>query len=286
MSRTLSSSHAMSKPGRLSVAQRESAIGEILRNRREVSIPELAEMFGVSQMTVRRDLDKLEQAGRVRRTHGGAMPAERMVFEFDFVNRRQANRRAKRAIAREAVKLVQPGHRIVLDAGTTTLEVAYLLREHEDLTVVTPSLAVASQLQFSEGIQLVLLGGVVRKGSPDLTGSVTEAVLDMFAVDIAFQGADGIDVDGAVYTNDMRMSRVDEKIRKRAEDCYILADSSKIGKTALARCGFVQQVHGLITDEGIERMHLAQLTKLGTNVIVVSPEQQAACESSASTKRD
>ena len=203
MSHTLSSSHATGGAGRLSVAQRQAAIGEILQSRQEVSILELAEMFGVSQMTVRRDLDKLEQAGRVRRTHGGAMPAERMVFEFDFVNRRQANRRAKRAIAREALNRVQPGHRIILDTGTTTLELAHLLREHDDLTVITPSLAVASQLQFSEGIQLVLLGGIVRKGSPDLTGPVAEAVLDMFAVDVAFQGADGIDLDGAVYTNDM-----------------------------------------------------------------------------------
>jgi DeoR/GlpR family transcriptional regulator of sugar metabolism len=244
----------------------------MLQEKGEITILELTHQFGVSEMTVRRDLDRLEESGRVRRTHGGAMLAERMVFEFDFASRRQAHRRAKLAIAREAVKLVKPGHRIVLDAGTTTLELALLLRDFQDITVLTPSLAVASELQFSEGIRLVLLGGIVRKGSPDLTGPVTEAVLEMFAADIAFQGADGIGVDGALYTDDMRMGQVDQKIRQRAQSCYVLADSSKIGKTALARFGLVQQVDALITDDEIDPLAAEQYQKLGCNVVVVTTE--------------
>ena len=254
--------------------QRQSVIGEILQSHKEVAISELAERFSVSEMTIRRDLDHLAETGLVRRTHGGAVPAERMVFEFDFVARRQANLAAKRAIASEAVKLIRPGLRLILDTGTTTLELAHLLRNFDDLTVITPSLAVASELQFSEGVQTVLLGGVIRKGSPDLAGMATEAVLDMFAADIAFQGADGIGPDGVLYTADMSIAKVDQKIRTRAQRTYILADSSKIGKTALARHGFIQQVDALITDDGIKDEDRRRFEKLGAEMIVVSTENR------------
>lgn len=260
----------MPKAEKLSVPARIARIRQLLRRHQTVSIGDLASTFDVSEMTIRRDLDKLEQSGQVRRTHGGATVAERMVFEFDFVARRMANRHMKQAIAREALKLVRPGHRIVLDTGTTTLELAHLLKDMNGLTVITPSLAVASELQFSEGIQTVLLGGLIRRGSPDLTGTVTETVLEMFSADIAFQGSDGIGLDGALYTADMRISRVDQKIRERADRTYILADSSKIGRTALIRHGFIQEADGLITDDGISPGHRRKLERLGANVVVVN----------------
>ena len=163
---------------------------------RELSISELALRFGASEMTIRRDLSKLQQRGQVLRTHGGVVPADRMMFEFDFAARQRENLAAKRAIAREALKLINPPCRIILDTGTTALQLAYELQSFNDISVITPSLAVASALQFAEGVQTVLLGGIIRKGSPDLTGALTESMLEMFAADIAFQGADGIDADG------------------------------------------------------------------------------------------
>jgi DeoR/GlpR family transcriptional regulator of sugar metabolism len=247
------------RQSRTSAPLRLDRIRALLRNRQQLSIPELAEMFKVSEMTIRRDLDTLESNGHVRRTHGGAMPAERMVFEFDFAARRRIRRREKQAIAHEAVKLIRPGHRIILDTGTTVLEVAHLLREEKDLTVITPSLAVASLLQFSPNIQTVLLGGIVRPGSPDLTGPLTEGTLEMFAADLAFQGADGIGDDGAIYGEDIRIVQVDKKMRRRAERTYVLADSSKVGKTSLVVNGFIHEVDGLITDEG--RGHFARISQ-------------------------
>ena len=254
----------------MNAAQRQTAIGRLMQTREEVTIPTLATRFGVSEMTIRRDLDKLAASGRVRRTHGGAIPAERMAFEFNFVGRRQANRAAKRAIAAAAATLVVTGQRIIIDAGTTTLELAHLLKDRDRLTVITPSLAVASELQFSDGIQTILLGGVLRKGSPDLTGIVAEAVLDMLTADIAFQGADGIGPDGAMYTTDMEIAAVDKSIRSRAKETYVMADSSKIGKTALTRHGFLNEVAGLITDDGIHNEDKKRFEKLGANVIIVT----------------
>jgi DeoR/GlpR family transcriptional regulator of sugar metabolism len=247
---------------------RQAQVCQLLADRPSVTIAELASRYRVSEMTVRRDLDRLEKQGRLRRTHGGAMPGERMVFEFDFAQRRQSRRPAKQAIAREAFKLIRPGHRLILDTGTTTLELAALLVNCSNLTVITPSLAVGSQLQFAVGVQTILLGGQINRGSPDLTGGLTESNLDQFAADIAFQGADGIGADGAMYTNDLRIVRIDTRIRQRAKRTFVLVDSGKIGKVALARNGHVREVDALITDSDIAPADLKALRKLGATVLI------------------
>lgn len=257
---------------RLPAAVRLDRIRELLRSEECVSIVQLAELFGVSEMTARRDLAKLEDEGQIKRTHGGAMAAERMIFEFDFRARRQTHRKEKRAIAREALKFVQPGHRIIIDNGTTTLELAHLLRDYENVTVVTPSLAVASELQFANGVETILLGGAIRRGSPDLTGALTEHGLDLFAVDTAFQGADALGIDGAVYNVDMRLAKVDKKMRSRAERTFFLADSSKIGTTALAQSGRVQDGDALITDDRIDPHVRQRLEHEGATVIITKVE--------------
>ena len=249
-------------------ADRLAKIRELLAQRPSVSISELAKLFKVTEMTIHRDLAKLEQVNQIRKTHGGAVAAERMIFEFDFAARRQANLKAKQGIAREAVKLIQPGSRLILDTGTTTLELAYLLKEFQNITVITPSLAVASVLQFSRGVQTILLGGVICEGRPDLTGAITETILDTLAADMAFQGADGIGEDGMLYNADTRIARVDQKIRQRAKHSFILCDSSKIGKTALAGSGFVNEVDGLITDSKITKAQISAFKKIGTKLII------------------
>lgn len=243
-------------------------IKNLLQENQRVDISELALRLHVSEITIRRDLEKLEENGQIQRTIGGAVPSERMAFEFDFAIRRQSYHREKQAIAKRALQLIQPGHRLILDTGTTTLELAYLLREMQEITIITPSLAVASVLQFSSGIQTVLLGGIFRQGSADLTGAITEATLDMFAVDLAFQGADAIGEDGCMYNSDMRIAKVDQKIRQRTQQTYILSDSSKVGKTALVASGYLQQVDGLITDDKLESQYLRSFKKIGANVII------------------
>jgi DeoR/GlpR family transcriptional regulator of sugar metabolism len=245
-------------------------IRELIVKDEPIVVSELASRFGVSEMTIHRDLNKLQHEGHIRRVHGGAVPAEKMAFEFDFTARRKTRKKTKQAIAAEALKLISPGKTIILDTGTTTLELATLIRDFEDITVLTPSIAVASVLQFSTGIQTILLGGTIRKGSPDLTGVITEQVLDMFMADIAFQGADGIGLNGQMYNADMRIASVDRKMRLRADKTYILCDSSKIGKTGLAFNGSLSEVNALITDSKIKIEHLSALKEFNENIITVN----------------
>lgn len=256
---------------KLTSAARQARIRERLSTQASVSIAELATDCRVSEMTIRRDLAALEQQAQVQRTHGGAILTERMILEFDYRERREQNRDAKRAIAAAARKLVQPGDRIILDTGTTTLELAALLRDGENLTVITPSLAVASELQHAAGVEVVLLGGVLRRGSPDLTGPVTEHCLELFSADLTFQGADGIGLDGALYNTDLRLARVDRLMRKLAGRSCILADHTKVGRTALARSGSLSEVDVLIIDAGAPAEVLRRYSKLGTHITTVHP---------------
>ncbi|MFM8334728.1 MAG: DeoR/GlpR family DNA-binding transcription regulator, partial [Opitutaceae bacterium] len=177
--------------------------------------------------------------------------------------------------AAAARRLVRPGDRVILDNGTTALELAALLRDGERLTVITPSLAVASELQDAPGVEVVLLGGVLRRGSPDLTGPVTEHCLELFAADLAFQGADAIGTDGAIYTGDLRLARVDRLMRRIAHRCCVLADHTKIGATAPARCGTLREADIFITSTGAPRVALRRFRALGTQVIVAAVPQTA-----------
>ncbi|MBN1863438.1 MAG: DeoR/GlpR transcriptional regulator [Victivallales bacterium] len=253
---------------KISAVTRRDRITGILRESQEVNIPELARLFKTSEMTIRRDLDFLSDQGFARRTHGGAAVAERMEFQFDFVECRSRNQKAKKAIAAEAAKLIRPGQSIILDTGTTTLELACLIKGMQNLTVITPSLAVASVLQFSTGVQTILLGGVIRKGSPDLTGAVAEKVLDMLMADIAFQGADGISLKGELFCTDIQIAKVDTKMRRRSQKTYILCDSSKIGRTGFASNGSLAEVEALITDSGITGEYVEIIKKVCKKIII------------------
>jgi DeoR/GlpR family transcriptional regulator of sugar metabolism len=251
-------------------AARQTKIREQFAEQPGISISHLARTFGVSGMTIRRDLAVLEGKTQIQRTHGGAVLTERMILEFDYREQRELNRPAKRAIAAKARELVQPGQRLILDTGTTTLELAALLKDGIDLTIVTPSLAVASELQHAPGVEVILLGGVIRRGSPDLTGPVTEHCLELFAADIAFQGADAIGADGSIYNSDLRLASVDKLMRRVAERSCVLADHTKIGGTALARSGSLADVDVFITDRGAPAALLKRFAKLGVEVVAVA----------------
>ena len=255
-------------PKRLPAAARLRSIREHLTESASLSISEMSAKLGVSDMTIRRDLADLEKSADVRRTHGGAVVAERMAFEFNYLTRQRANLNEKKAIAIEARKLVQPGQRLILDTGTTTLQLAALLKDCPDLTVITPSLAVASELQFSENISVVLLGGVLHRGSPDLTGPVTEHCLELFSADWVFQGAEALGDDGSIYNVDLQLAQVDKLMRKKATKSCLLADSSKIGNTALAKTGTLSDFDVFITNQSAHSAYLNQARKMARQVIV------------------
>ena len=249
-------------------AARLAAIRKALTESSAISISSMAQELGVSEMTIRRDLEKLQDNADVRRTHGGAVVAERTVFEFTYQERQREREEEKRAIASAARELIEPGQRIILDTGTTTLHLANLLKNASGLTVITPSLAVASELQYSPGVSVVLLGGVIHRGSPDLTGPLTEHCLDIFSADWVFQGAEGLGEDGGIYNTDLQLAQVDRKMRAKARRACLMADSSKWGRSALVRSGALSDFDVAITDAGMPRPFRNLARKMECRLII------------------
>jgi len=213
----------------------------------EVSVDALARRFGVSVMTIRRDLTHLAREGKVTRTHGGALPARAGVVELAYEEKARDHAEEKRAIARAVADMVRPGMAVSLDTGTTTLEVARAIAHAGDLTVLTSSLTIASVLRNREGIELVLLGGTVRKNSPDLTGELTEDNVKRFRVHLAVLGADAVKPDG-VFTTDARIARVSRAMIVNADRVVLAADSSKFAETAFVKCADLGDLDCVVTD--------------------------------------
>lgn len=229
---------------------RQSKILEMILETGEVTVNRLAKRFNVSEMTIRRDLVCLERQGELIRTHGGAVVSKSGAIEFEFHRKGRQFAREKQAIAREAVKLVQPGMTVTLDTGTTTLEVAKALTGIHPLTVLTSSLAIASALYAFNRIELVLLGGTARKGSPDLTGWLTEENLKRFRVNLAFVGSDSVSPEG-LFTTDMNVARVSQAMIAGADLTILVVDRSKFEKTSFVRFALWNEIDCTIVDSGL-----------------------------------
>jgi len=250
---------------------RHAQILQALIQEGEVGVEALARRFDVSVMTVRRDLAEMAAHRQVRRTHGGAVPARAGVIEFTVQDKAIRRGGEKRAIARAAASLITAGMAVSLDTGTTTLEVARAISGVQDVTVLTASLAIASILYAQDGIELVLLGGNVRKNSPDLMGPLTEENLKRFRVHLAVLGADAVTPDG-IFTTDVRISRVSRAMVENAHRTVLVADSSKFMQTAFCRFASLKEVHHVITDDACAPAVREWLDRAVETVTYVSAE--------------
>jgi len=231
---------------------RHDRILALLSRAGEVSVRDLVAEFGVTPMTIRRDLAALERDGRVVRTHGGALMSRPGRIEFQFAERGAVREGQKRAIALAARGLVKPGMTLSIDTGTTPLAFARAVADLPGITVLTSSLAVAAALYPADGIDLVLLGGMARKDGPDLYGELTEANLEQFRVDVAVIGADAASREG-LFTTAVPVARVSKAMVAGARRVMLLVDSSKFGGTAFRKFADWDDVDVAITDDGLGR---------------------------------
>jgi DeoR family fructose operon transcriptional repressor len=234
----------------------------------EATVQALAGCFQVSIMTIRRDLMQLEAEGRVIRTHGGAILSKPGVVEFSFAERNERYAAEKRAIAREVARMIKPGQTLALDSGTTTLEVAKAIMGIEGVTVLTCSLAIASVLYSQETVELVLLGGTPRRGTPDLIGWLTEQNLRQFHVDFAVVGADGLTADGA-YTMSVDATRVCQAVLAVGQTTILVTDHSKFGKPSFSRYAALKDFDHIITDADAPPEARQWLNRQAADVIYV-----------------
>lgn len=227
-----------------------------------VSVNELAEQLEISTTTVRRCLRSLEEQGLLRRRHGGAVPVEASLYEHfrhdsDFQERDQHFAEEKRRIGMAASEYVKDGDVVALSAGTTTTQVARALKLRRDITIVTNAVNIAMELARTKTIRVLLLGGYVSGGWFSVLGP---ASLDMIAdteIDITFVGADGIDPKGGLTTVHPDEADVNAAMIRQARRKIVVADHSKLGKTAAAFVCPYHAVDLVITDMGVSEDVLA-----------------------------
>jgi DeoR/GlpR family transcriptional regulator of sugar metabolism len=260
------------KPG----IERRRQILKLLRSGSSIDTADLSQRLGVSEMTIRRDLAELEAQNMILRSYGGATLARRIYLEFQFDQRHQGRLLHKQAIGRYAASLIEPNETIFINSGTTTLELAReLTRRSIPITVATQSLAIGSELWGQEQIKVLMLGGQLSEGSPDLTGPVCEHSLEMLHATKAFLGCDGLQPNRGCFAEHPEGARVSATMLRHADWTCLVADSSKIGTHATVRYAMPGEIDLLVTDDGADRQTLDELEQAFREVTVVEVEKPA-----------
>ena len=242
--------------------KRREHIRLLVRESGIARVEDLRKELKVSVATVRRDLEVLEEEGLVRRVHGGAVSMESRLEEAVFDDKTNQFSREKRAIAEKAYKLIGQEESLFLDGGSTTLCLARLLKERNDLTVVTNSLRAAAELADS-GPRVILTGGELRRISQTMVGPLTSAVLGQVRVDKAFMGTMGFCIKNGLTTTDPNEAFVKSLVADQATQVVLLADSSKAEKVSFARVSDWDRVDLLISDAMLPAVFSKSLSKLG-----------------------
>lgn len=252
---------------------RREQILQTLEAQDKVRVNRLAQRFGVSTVTIRGDLRALAQAGLVQRQHGGASTARRAPPELPLEEKRGQHRERKHSIAACAMKLVQPGDKLILDAGSTTLQLARRLAHSAiSLSVFTNSLPIANELGSVEGIDLLLSGGTLRKASQSLQGPQAEAGLDGYVFDKLLLGADGCDPEFGLSTHDEAEARLNARMASQARQVILLADSSKFGRICLHRICNLNRIDIVVSDASLPPAMRAALAQQGVQVLIAEEE--------------
>lgn len=259
-------------------SRRRTLTADLVAERGFVRVIELSESFGVTPVTARADLDALERAGRVRRVHGGAVPAgagpdePRPEREPTFEEALEASVVPKRLIGERAAALVRSGQSVILDVGTTTLQVAKALRARDDLddlTIFTNGLSIALELEPEiPRFTVVVTGGTLRPRQHSLVHPLAGSVLDEVHVDLAIIGCNGVDARNGVTNANLPEAAVKSLMLRRAQRAVVVADASKLGEVHLGRVASVDAFDTLVTDAAAPAVLIGELRDAGLDVLV------------------
>ncbi|WP_314176920.1 DeoR/GlpR family DNA-binding transcription regulator [Streptomyces winkii] len=254
-------------PRRGTARRRDGILREVLAGNGDIA--ELAARFGISVSTVRRDLQQLAGDGHIHRTYGGAVAgghsAERTLDEKESGNSAQ-----KEAIARAAAERVGDGDVILIDAGTTTGRLARALRSRSGLTVVTNSTIALRHLAQAQGVELVVLGGRVRRPNGAILGPEGEETLRRLTPDVAFLGADGLHARDGLCCPSLEQAHSKELMAERSREVFVLADASKLGDSPFPYHARHIGPWTLVTDAGAEPERVAEFAADGRCEVVTA----------------
>lgn len=248
--------------------ERREIIRRLLQQDGAVRVSELVSALGVSEETVRRDLEALERAGVAQRTYGGAVSTQPASPELPFARRQAERQEQKQKIARAALQLVRPGDNIGMDASTTVLQMALAWPEGLQATVLTNSMPTAMELAKHPAVTVVCPGGIVRQAAWSFVGPLAEQTIAAYHLNKVFMSCRGLSVErGPTESNELEV-QVKRRLAQVADEVIILADSSKLDASGFVSIVPISAVHTVITDAEANPSTLEQLRKLGIQVMV------------------
>jgi DeoR family transcriptional regulator of aga operon len=262
---------AKAPPKKLLVEERRRAIVDLARQEGRVTVEDLVVRYAVSAVTVRGDLEALERAGTLKRSHGGAVPPEPSQQDVPLTIKESRRLAEKRRIGAAAARMIADGETIILDSGSTTVEIARCIRQRKwaSLTVITNALNIALELSGLPTVRVMMLGGMLRQTSYSLTGPDAELALSRLSADRLFLGVDGLDTSIGVTTPDQQEASLNTMMVKASREVVAVLDASKLGQRSLAVIAPIADLDVVITDTAASAADIQSLRDQGVEVIVV-----------------
>jgi DeoR/GlpR family transcriptional regulator of sugar metabolism len=252
----------------LFLQERRGQIITLLEQVGRVSVASLGERFGVSQATIRTDLDALAAQGLLVRTHGGAIAPDRSDLELSFDVRRRLRSTQKRRIGAAAASMVEDGEAIALDASTTALALATQIKGRRELTVITNGIFIALTLLDAPGITVLMPGGFLRRDSVSLVGAEGHEFIKQFNLQKGFFGAKGLTLEEGLTDVNSAEVAIKRSLVVEAKQVIAIVDSSKWGRVGFVSFASIDQVDYVITDEGTPPDMVAALREADVEVII------------------
>ncbi|MCW5667988.1 MAG: DeoR/GlpR transcriptional regulator [Piscinibacter sp.] len=250
---------------------RQAELLEAVRTQGSMTVESLAEQFGVTLQTVRRDVKLLADEGLLARFHGGVRVPASTTENIAYRQRQQLNASAKQRIARAVAKAVPEGCSLILNIGTTTEAVARELLRHKGLRVITNNLNVAAILSDNPDCEVIVAGGVVRSRDRGIVGEATVDFITQFKVDIGLIGISAIESDGTLRDFDYREVKVAKAIIEHSREVWLAADHSKFNRPAMVQLARLDQIDALFTDVQPPPPFPALLAEAGVQLHVTEP---------------
>lgn len=247
------------------VAERWNKIVQTVNERGSVRVSELSELCGVTEETIRRDLDKLESESKLMRSHGGAISVKEAQTDVPFFERQTTHADLKRSIAKAAIAHIAEGDRIILDASTTAWYMAQILPDIP-LTVLTNSIKVATELSVKEKIQVISTGGILSPRTLSYVGPLAERSLDQYHVDKTFLSCKGVHLERGISESNELQALIKAKMIAISDAAYLLADHSKFGQQSFTQVAGWDRIKHVITDAEADPVYVGELRERGVSV--------------------
>ncbi len=249
--------------------ERRTQILKILRANGRVKVDELKRRFRTSAVTIRNDLNELDQKGLVQRSHGGAVSPDTILRESPLYERLKAQSEEKRRIGAMAATLINDGETIILDSGTTTLEIARQIKNKQGLQILTNGVNVAVELLDARGVQMFIAGGTVRGDSASIVGRSTEEMFDQFAADKLFLSGAGCDPDFGVSGANLEETMVNRAMLRIAREVILVSDATKFSKRSMSRITAFTEIDTVISDVSLQPELQQKIRSFGCKLILV-----------------